>query len=255
MLSAARYVVGDPSLRRSAIPGARLSVPLSKRPTGWLRSALAPTALAGAIVALHASGSAWGGALLARLAFRPLDWARRLADSGAAPPSWDTALGYALAHVDWAHVLFNATASIGLGAVVVRAVGVARWAFICIVGALAGAFGEAAPMALSSRFEAETALVGASAVVAALAGVVVWLAAAGAAADPRERRRAEIAALAGAAAAFAFLLVAPTGGAADVPMSWRAHVAGFLVGFGLARPLVRGRSDWPWGDASGGGAR
>jgi membrane associated rhomboid family serine protease len=175
--------------------------------------------------------------LVETFAFYPDSWRGALAGSAGAHIAPWSALTYAALHANWGHALSN-VALLGLfGVATLRRAGALGLGAICCLAAVAGAFAQA-----SAGPQGGAAMVGASACASGLAGAALRYACAPAPLPPffqSLRGRTEIAALCGAAAAFAFAHALWPQGAGEPSLSWRAHAAGFAVGLCLAGLVER----------------
>lgn len=161
-----------------------------------------------------------------------------------------TAVTYALLHGSWAHVLMNAVWLAAFGTPVARRCGAARFLLLGLATALGGATAHilAHPLDIGP-------MVGASAIVSGMMGAAAWFMFAprrwtldGRLAEPHERRRESLGAIARNPSVLIFLAVwfltnylfasvAQPLGLTDADIAWEAHVGGFLLGV-LLFPLI-----------------
>ena len=196
--------------------------------------------LCGLLVALHAVPLLLGQDvefwILEHLSLLSIDLSGLLGFDDTSVPTWRALnlVSYAFLHANWMHLLINAGMLLALGSVVERAFGIRSLYLIFALGAIAGAVVQSL-VEMGGVF----VMVGASASVYAMMGLVVMLMVRSPAAG-LQRRGIYLAAV-------LLVLNLLTGifgigellGGADI--AWEAHIGGFALGLLAYRPLVESR--------------
>jgi len=221
--------MSDPHHHQAPSPGPQPREPIFNAPPGimWLCIAL---------VLVHAASSLLGGEVeqwfFQRFAFSPVYFWSLIGGGQFSVSPWSgfTLLTHAFLHADWMHLLINSGMLLAFGAIVERVFGLKAMLGIFVLGAVSGAVLQSL-----AEGDAPIAMVGASAAVYAMMGMVVQLMLASGK-SLVARRGLVLAVL-----LLAINLATGIAGLGDflggAQIAWQAHIGGFAVGFLAYWPL------------------